>query len=214
MDQVEELERAILERAHRLADEYRQRAVRTRDTILSEANEKLKLREEREVLVAKALAERNYRQQVQSNELQLRSDMDQTRWNLVQGVLQRMEARLEELVADEAAYLPLLREYLRQGSEQIEEDELVAEINRRDYERFSADWGEIATLVAPPHKTLRLSAEPIETIGGVRIRTPDNRIRIDNTFEGRRERLAERLHQVISERLLPGFRDEGMIFTG
>lgn len=213
MDQVEELERAILERAHRLADEYRQRALRTRDAILNEASEKLNLREEREVLVAKALAERSYRQQVQSNELQLRSEMDQTRWNLVQGVLHRLEARLQQLVADEEGYLPLLQEYLRQGAELIEADELIAELNQRDHQRLAGRWEEI-TVQAAPHKTIHLASVPIETLGGVLVRTPDNRIRVDNTFEGRRERLAEQLHQVISERLLPGFRDEGMIFTG
>ena len=43
MDQVKELETAILERAHRLASEYRQRAERSRDNILRDAHERLRL---------------------------------------------------------------------------------------------------------------------------------------------------------------------------
>ncbi len=52
MNQVEELEAAILARADRLATEYRERAQRSRDRILREAADQLHLREEREVLLA------------------------------------------------------------------------------------------------------------------------------------------------------------------
>ena len=57
MDQVKELETAILKRAHRLASEYRGRAEHSRDNILRDAHERLRLREDREVLLAKAQAE-------------------------------------------------------------------------------------------------------------------------------------------------------------
>ena len=39
------------------------------------------------------------------------------------------------------------------------------------------------------------------------VRTPDNRIRVDNTFEGRIRRLESRLYQTIVERLFPGQAD-------
>jgi V/A-type H+-transporting ATPase subunit E len=39
------------------------------------------------------------------------------------------------------------------------------------------------------------------------VRTPDNRIRVDNTFEGRIRRLQSRLYQTIVERLFPGQSD-------
>jgi len=52
VDQVAELERAILERAQKLAEEYHNRAQRSRDVILRTASEKLRIREEREVLIA------------------------------------------------------------------------------------------------------------------------------------------------------------------
>lgn len=213
MDQVAELERAILERAQRLAEEYQQRAQRSRDSILREASEKLRLREEREVLIAKALAERTFRQEVQANELRLRSEIDHTRWNLVEGVMERMDQAVTALVEDEERYLPLLTEFLRQGVELIPGNEAVAELNPRDSRRLGPRWESFAREVSAD-KRVRLAPEAIETVGGVRIRTPDNRIRIDHTFEGRRERLAQRLHQAISERLLPSAADDGMIFNG
>ena len=83
MNQVQELERAILARAERLASEFRDRAQRSRDSILREAAERLRLREQREEAIAKALGERTFRQQVQASELKIQSQVDRMRWNLV-----------------------------------------------------------------------------------------------------------------------------------
>ena len=52
-------------------------------------------------------------------------------------------------------------------------------------------------------KRIQLSTLPVDTLGGILIRSDDNRIRVDNTFEGRLDRLGRRLHQTIIERLLP-----------
>jgi V/A-type H+-transporting ATPase subunit E len=212
MSRVDELESAILARAHSLAAEYRKRAERSRGNILREAGERLHLREEREVLIAKALAERAYRRKVQASELKLHKQMDQLRWNLVQGITERLAESMTTLVADEQRYLPLLRAYIAQGAEAIERDELVAEVNAVDRARLEPTWDRIAAEAAPS-KRLKLHPEPIATLGGVLIRSGDNRIRLDNTFEGRLWRLHERLHQQIVERLLPASSELGLSFA-
>ena len=51
-------------------------------------------------------------------------------------------------------------------------------------------------------------------VRGARVASADNRIRVDNTFEGRLERLRARIQQVILERLLPGGLDTGNLFGG
>jgi len=202
MNQVEELESAILQRAERLAGEYHERAERSRERILREAAEQLRLREEREVLVAKAMAERNYRRKVQASELKLRAHMDHLRWNLVRGVEQRLEERIQAFAGNQASYDRALLGYLAQGARLIEQDRLVAELNAHDHQRLQGDWAEFVAK-AVTDKKIDLADEPIESLGGVRISSPDRRIRLDNTFEGRRERLRPMLHQVIVERLFP-----------
>ena len=202
MNQVDELESAILARAHTLAAEYRTRAERSRDNILKDAAERLHLLEEREVLVAKAMAERAYRRKVQSSELKLQKQMDLLRWNMVEGVLNRLGDRVQALVDDEQRYLPLLRHWVANATRQIERDRLVVEVNSADLRRLGQQWDEFAQSVAPG-KSLELAAEPIETLGGALVRSADNRIRVDNTFEGRRQRLQNELHRCIVERLLP-----------
>jgi V/A-type H+-transporting ATPase subunit E len=202
MNQVEELESAILSRAERLAAEYRERAERSRERILREAAEQLRLREDREVLVAKAMAERNYRRKVQANELKLRAHMDHLRWNLVRGVEQRLEERVRAFARNRELYDRTLGGYLAQAGRLIEQDELVAELNAADHRRLREGWDAFAK-AAVADKRIRLAEEPIDTLGGVRVSSPDGRIRLDNTFEGRRDRLRPRLHQIIVERLFP-----------
>jgi len=202
VNQVDELESAILARAHTLAAEYRTRAERSRDNILKDAAERLHLLEEREVLVAKAMAERAYRRKVQSSELKLQKQMDLLRWNMVQGVLDRLTERIQKLVADDSRYLPLLRGLVANAVQQIERDQLIVEVNSTDLPRLEPQWSEFAQAVAPS-KSLGLAPEPIATLGGALVRSADNQIRVDNTFEGRMQRLEGALHQRIVERLLP-----------
>jgi V/A-type H+-transporting ATPase subunit E len=202
MDQVTELESAILARARRLASEYRERAERSRDNILRDAHERLHLREEREVLVAKAQAERSYLRKVQASELKLHKEMDHLCWNLVEGVKERLSDRIEEFAGAQDEYLRLLQQFLAKGAALIERDDLVVEVSARDLERLQPIW-ENFSRAAAADKRIRLSTTPITTRGGLLLRSEDNRIRIDNTYEGRVDRLGGKLHQVIIERLLP-----------
>lgn len=210
MEQVNELETAILQRADRLAAEYRSRAERSRDNILREAQERLRLREEREVLLAKARAERAYRRKVQASELKLHKEMDRLLWNLVEGVRDGLAERMQQLVQDDNQYLPLLRALIGKAADAIERDELVAEFNARDLERLAPDWDRF--IQGCSHgKKITLATKPIDTLGGVLLRSTDNRIHLNNTFEGRMQRLQGQLQQVITERLLPGGRDNGIL---
>ena len=213
MDQVNELETAILARANRLAEEYQERAKRSRDNILREAHERLHLREQREVLVAQARAERAYRRQVQASEIKLRKEMDFLRWSLVEGVREQLVDMIRKLVAEEARYLPILKAFIEVGSGIVESDHLIAELNATDIERLQPSWEAFITEIAK-EKVIELSKTPIDTLGGALIRTRDNRIRFNNTFEGRMEQLSTKLHQIIIERLFPGGTDHSVIFTG
>lgn len=213
MNQVQELEQAILSRAERLATEYRERAHRSRDSILREASERLRLREAREEAIAKALAERTFRQRVQASELKMQSHLDLMRWNLVRDVEQRLEERMRTFMQDEATYGAWLHSLILGAASQIERDTLVVSANARDHQRLFARWDDIAKQL-PQGRKASLSESPIDTLGGVVVASADGRIRVDNTFEGRLDRLRARVQQVILERLLPSGFDTGSLFTG
>ena len=213
MNQVQELEQAILARAERLASEYRERANRSRDSILREASERLRLREAREEAIAKSLAERTFRQRVQASELKMQSHLDLMRWNLVRDVEQRLEARMRAFMQDEVAYSGWLQSLIIGAAAQIERDTLVVSGNGRDHQRLFARWDAIVEQL-PQGRTASLSEAPIETLGGVLVTSADSFIRVDNTFEGRLDRLRPLIQQVILERLLPSGFDTGNLFTG
>ena len=215
MNQVEELERAILTRAERLASEYRERAARSRDSILREAAERLRLRETREEATAKALAERSFRQRVQASELKMQTHLDRMRWNLVLDVEQRLADRMRVFMEDEPTYDAWLLRLIVEAAEVMESPEIQVTANAHDQRRLFMNWDTV--VAALPHATeatLAPAPEAIQTLGGVLVTSADGRIRVDHTFEGRLERLRPRLQQTILERLLPGGFDTGSLFTG
>ena len=106
-----------------------------------------------------------------------------------------------------------LADLLRHAADSIESDNLVAEFNAADLQRLKGQWETFAGK-AVPGKTIRLSPEPCSCRGGVRVRSEDNRIRVDNSFEGRIERMNERLQQSITERLFAGAINKGGLIRG
>lgn len=211
--QAHQLEQAILARAERLAEEFRERGRRSSDAILREAAEKLRLREQREEGIAKALGERAYRQQVQARELDMQSELDRARWELVRGVEERLEARMQTHIADTAAYLVTLRGLIEAAVQAIDRPVLRVRANARDRDLLSRHWAEIQAAL-PADKTVQLDEEPLDTFAGVIVTDADQRVRVDNSFEGRLARLRSRLRQTILERLLPSGFDTGTLFGG
>ena len=202
MNQVEALERAILEHAEEMARETRKGAEVGRRDILRESSERLHLREEKETLLAKSLADRAYLRKVQADELKLQSILDHMRWNLVQMVVQRLSERMHELRQHQASYRSLLRSLLKQAATQIEADRLEVSFNDEDRRQLEPEWEEF-TVGLVPDKELLLANTNIDTIGGLLVSTEDHRIKIDHTFEGRLNRLQRKILQTLVERLLP-----------
>ncbi|MEJ2425615.1 MAG: V-type ATP synthase subunit E family protein [Candidatus Thiodiazotropha sp.] len=202
MNQVEQLEKAILDRAEMMAKECQNRGEAGRKNILREASERLHLREEKETLLAKSLADRAYLRKVQADELKLQSKLDHMRWNLVQVVIERLEQRMRELCQDETRYFKLLRDFLQQAAGQIDAPELRVRFNADDHHRLKPQWEKL-TAELTQDKVFHLDNTTIETLGGCLITTPDERIQIDHTFEGRLNRLERKIHQALVERLLP-----------
>jgi V/A-type H+/Na+-transporting ATPase subunit E len=213
VNQVQELEQAILARAERLANEYRERANRSRDNILREAAERLRMRESREESIAKSLGERTFRQHVQASELKMQTHLDRMRWNLVQDVERALSGRMKAFSEDLERYDPWLDTLISGAAALIESKTLIVSANARDQKRLAKRWEAILESL-PAHKTATLADEPIETLGGVLVTDSERRIRVDNSYEGRLDRLRPTVQQVILERLLPSGFDTGNLFTG
>ena len=208
---IADLERAILNRANMLAEEYIERAERSRDNILREANERLRLREDREVQVGKFLSERDYMRKVQASEIKFQRKLDTLSWSLVQGIFARLKHRLEDFTQEQEAYLQLLGELLAEACNSIGEQELVAHVNATDHHRLVDQWDSFASQHVPNFK-VALHDTPMETIGGVMVHTKDNRVMVNNTFEGRMDRMQNELNEVVMERLFTSAEQLGHIY--
>lgn len=196
----ETLKAALLARARTLADEFLGQARREADQLIEEANTRVRRLEERENAVAQAMAERFYRRTVQSAEIKMREEAERLRWMGVEAVMEALRDRLRALAEDERAYLPAFGRLLGQAARAIEHEELVAEVVARDFARLQGSWESMARKAAPG-KRIELSPECRDPIGGVVVRDVNNTVRIDNSVEGRMERLAADLQRVIAERL-------------
>lgn len=210
---VEDLENALMERAKALADEYITRAKRSRHHFIEDENERLRLHEDREVFAAKMLAERIYRSRIQGSELQKQKDMDQLRWSLAQAVLDGLKERLKQIVQIETQYLPILKQFIVNAAQVIEQPHLIAEFNHQDQQRLKSGWDEFVHQ-ALPEKKIQISAQVCQCMGGVIVYSIDRKIRVDNSFEGRIERLQDDLCQVVVERLFSEVAHMGSLVHG
>jgi V/A-type H+-transporting ATPase subunit E len=198
---VENLERALFERARRLGDEYLARARQTRERMIEEENERLRLRVERETLAAEAEAERLYRRRVQAVELQLQGELDRHRWEMMEAVKTKMRERFLEFV-ETGEYLSVLGRLLAEAAETLGDEELVAQLNAADRERLADRWDSFAVNAVPARK-IALDPEPGDFFGGILVRAADDTVRVDSTFEGRMDRFEDPLNQAIAEILFP-----------
>lgn len=199
---VNDLEQAIIQRARELADEFRAKAEHRRDTLLRETQEKLHLAEEREVLAAKAEAERTRRRRTQASELRLQGRLDQLRWELVMAIQARLAERMDRLRRDPPAYRAWLENAIREAADLLPGD-LLAEVNEQDHEWLESEWEALVERAAPG-RVIRLNPHPTWGSGGVKLRSADNRAQVDNRFEGRLARMETELQRIILERLFPG----------
>jgi V/A-type H+-transporting ATPase subunit E len=199
---LDDLEQALMDRARRLADEYLARAESTRERMLRDENEHLRVREEREVLAAELEAERLYRSKVQATEMELRSELDRRRWEMVQQSKKSISKRLDNISA-RADYADLLQKFLAAAVEALcDEEGLVAQLCERDHIRFASEWPAWVEIAAPG-RSIELSVEYGNFSGGLLLRNFDDTVRVDHSFEGRMERLEDQVNLVLTAELFP-----------
>lgn len=199
---LHELERAIMARADELAQGFHDKAKRQRDTILRDAAERLHLAEEREVLIAKAEAERHFRRVTQASELKMQGRLDQLRWEMVQTVQNRLSEKMQAMREDHGAYRGWLAAMIADAVQHLPEGDLTADACASDLPWLTTFWDELVAEAAPG-RNIALDGQPAPGSGGIRLHTQDNGAQVDNRFEGRLSRYEARIQRVILNQLFP-----------
>jgi V/A-type H+-transporting ATPase subunit E len=205
---IEQLEAALRERAEKLAEAHRRRARQESRELLAAAERRLADQRRREHEAATRLAQGKAREYMQAGELRLQADLDRLRWALVEEILGRLETRLPGLRSEPAVYRRMLADWIREGARWIDAPSLVVAVNAQDQGLLEPDWASWSAGILDGRKaSLELLTRP--TAGGVLLRSPDDTVRVDNTFEGRLDRLRESLQQLILEELFSALPDHG-----
>jgi V/A-type H+-transporting ATPase subunit E len=197
---TEKLEGLLAAQAMALADQHLHRAHEASEQINLELQARLRKLEEGEEQRYQLEAERLCRQIIQASKLRIDSEHDRLRWALAQDVLHAVNMRLEKLTQDAPRYHEVLQGYLAEAAQAMPEGELVAELNPRDLDALRPQWERIVAQAAPGRK-VELAPLSGHASGGMRVRSADGRLRVDNTFEGRLERLREDMLGAIMDRL-------------
>ncbi len=211
-DQVSILKQAMLDRARKLADEHVAQGNISRQNIMQDAREKIQLMEQKELLTAKALAEREYLRTVQASEIHMQAEMDRNRWGMVLVVMERLNAYLADLPQEETRYREVFINLLKQASKLIGQDQVIAFINKQDHKSFSSEWNSI-TAEAGPYSII-LSDETTDSNGGVKLLSADGSMMVDNSFEGLVSRQEKELQKIIFERLFATVSGKGALSHG
>jgi len=198
--QITQLEKAIYKRAQILADTHLHAARQQCDRILVDSNRRLRQKEDREIAIAKVVADQSYRRHVQASEIRMQAELDQLRWSLVQSVMSRLQTHLKTLTQQQDQYIPLLKQYFKSATQALDSKELVVEVNTDDHALLAPQWKDFIKDSAPDRKC-ELAVKKRNSIGGLLVRSKDNRVRVDNTFEGLILRLENELYQVITAQL-------------
>ena len=211
--QVLQLEQALIRQAESLAREQRERAESGKARILTETSEKIRLAEEREVMAAKAEAERIVRRHTQAAETRLAAELDRLRWALTESALSGVKAAFQALVRDETRYREVLEQWLAAAVRALPAGDLVAEVRGSDQPLVAPAWAGMVARAAPGRK-VELAAHGMFSEGGIRVRLSDNRAQMDQTFEARQARMADELARVAMSRLFASAPDLGTLVHG
>ncbi len=201
MDQsAEKLEGLLAAEAMSLAQQHLEKGRQASEQIRRELEAKLQKLRDGEELRYQREAEQLCRQRLQASRLRLDSELDRLRWTLAQDVLHEARVRLEKLAEDRPQYHAVLQRYLAEAAASMPQGNLVAELAARDLDAVRPVWDRWVEAAAPGRR-VTLAPLPRPAAGGMLVRSEDGRLRVDNTFDGRLNRMHDEVMAAIIQTL-------------
>lgn len=211
--QVGQLEQALRQQAESLVREQLQNAEASCARLRAESEARLQLRQEREILAARAEAGQIERRRLQAAEIHLAAELDRLRWALVEAVLAGVRQALRQTTQDPQRYREILLAMLHAAAARLPAGALVVAAEPVGQALLAAGWEQTLASVAPGRRArLEVSAAP--GLGGIRVCLADGSACLDQTFAARQERLADEMFAVILQRLFANAPDIGTPIHG
>lgn len=158
--------------------------------------------DESEVKEARAQGKQVQEQLIAEGRMKAKRTMLQKREGLINEAFKAAEEKLRTYAASEE-YEKDLASITAGACKRLGQDNVVIRANRRDLKTLEKVKDQIMRELGNSSVSF---GEPIQTIGGVRVTTPDGKVEIDETFEGRTRREFEALRVKVAKVLFEGSR--------
>ena len=151
--------------------------------ILDSARSALKEREEQLMAEARARGKGLYEEMLARDRMKAKREILERREEIIDEVFKEAEKELQAYAESEKYKRDLVRIAIG-ACKGLGSEEVVIYANKRDLEFFKKSWEELTRKAG-----VKISlGEPIRTIGGIRVGTPDKKMEVDATFEGKMRR--------------------------
>jgi len=195
----------IVKEAKKKAAEVIQTAEREAATMRDAARLGAKEEEEHKLKEARVRGKQVYEEVMAEGRMKAKKEMLQKKEGLIGDVFKEAEEKLRAQVASKRYKEDIARIALS-ACRKLGSGDVVVRANRRDLKLLESFKEQMARELSGGEKTVNISfGEPIQAIGGVRVGTPDGKVEIDDTFEGRMRREFEVIRVKVAKVLFEGF---------
>ncbi|NJE03942.1 V-type ATP synthase subunit E [Thermococcus sp. MV11] len=194
---IQEINREAEQKIQYILSEAREEA----EQIKEEARKRAEARAEWIMRKAQTQAEIERQRIIANAKLEVRKKRLQVQEELIQEVISALRERLAELPEEE--YFPMLIDLAVGAVKELGSESFVLRSNEKTLELLSNRLDEFRKALAERlGKEVEVAlGEPVQTIGGLIVETPDGSVRVDNTFEARIERFEGELRAEIAKAL-------------
>ena len=193
----------ILKEAKEKAAKIIRDAKKEAQTLLDAAHFGAREEEEHETKEARAHGKNIYEEVLAGGRMKVRREILQKREELINEVFKKAEESLRKYTSSEK-YEEDLPRIAASACRKLGSDKIVIQANRRDLKLLEKNKDQIARELSG-EKSMSISfVGPIQTIGGVKVIAPDEKIEMDETFENRTRRVFETLRVKVAKVLFEG----------
>ncbi|WP_297418634.1 V-type ATP synthase subunit E [Thermococcus sp.] len=194
---IQEINREAEEKIQYLLSEAREEGKK----IKTEARERAEAKAEWILRKAKTQAEIEKQRIIANARLEVRKKRLQIQEGLIREVIEALRERLANLPEED--YFPMLVNLTARAVEELGTESIVVRSNEKTLNIVSGKLGEFKKALTEKlgNRVDVKLGEPVKTIGGVIVETPDGTVRVDNTFDARIERFESELRAEIAKAL-------------
>jgi V/A-type H+-transporting ATPase subunit E len=183
----------ILKEAREKADEIIRKAKREANKEIETTHSMIEKEEERELGRAYIEGKKIYEELMSERRMKAKKDMLQRKEEIIGEVFKKAEEKLRAHVSSEE-YKEDLTRIAIDACKKIGSSDVIIMGNEQDIEHLQQLKERVVRELSSCGSQAKISlGEPIKVTGGVRVKTADGKIELDETFEGRMKREFEAL---------------------